>query len=289
MTMVSYARNHEDVVLNRALSAQGPGFYIDVGAGHPVEDSVTKHFYDMGWSGVNVEPAAKMFEALVGQRARDVNLRLRLSDDSDAEESLTTLAEVCRRYAPPMFGFLVVRTAANEGAVLKGGDWGGWKPRIVVVQSVFCEGWEHILLGAGYVSAAFDGVNRIYVQAEDAESRCALATPANVTDDFIPYRYSRLIDDMRERLEDARRVMAMTRTGLADAQALYLQLLDEVVDVRAQCDDVRGQLEGIDPLGMGLARRVTRLSARLPGAFAGAHRVADFRLALKKAKGWEPE
>ena len=32
------------------------GFYVDVGAGHPTEDSVTRHFYDLGWRGINVEP-----------------------------------------------------------------------------------------------------------------------------------------------------------------------------------------------------------------------------------------
>lgn len=50
--MLSYAQNAEDVVLRRAFVAVDIGFYFDVGAGHPVEDSVTHHFYERGWRGI---------------------------------------------------------------------------------------------------------------------------------------------------------------------------------------------------------------------------------------------
>ena len=56
MTFISYAQNLEDVLLWRALGHIKNGFYIDVGANHPEWDSVTKHFYDLGWRGVNIEP-----------------------------------------------------------------------------------------------------------------------------------------------------------------------------------------------------------------------------------------
>ena len=63
--MVSYAQNGEDVVLDRAFAGIRDGFYVDAGASHPVMDSVTKHFYDLGWSGVNVEPLSREHRALV--------------------------------------------------------------------------------------------------------------------------------------------------------------------------------------------------------------------------------
>ena len=56
MTMISYAQNAEDVLLNRAFAGRGDGFWIDVGASDPVVNSVTKHFSDHGWRGINVEP-----------------------------------------------------------------------------------------------------------------------------------------------------------------------------------------------------------------------------------------
>jgi hypothetical protein len=59
--MVSYAASAEDVVLHRALcrGRVGVGRYVDVGASSPYLSSVTRHFYDAGWSGIDVEPLAE--------------------------------------------------------------------------------------------------------------------------------------------------------------------------------------------------------------------------------------
>src|SRR5680860_1737441 len=49
---VSYAQNQEDVVLARALHPDDRGgFWVDVGAGDPVLDSVTAAFAERGWRG----------------------------------------------------------------------------------------------------------------------------------------------------------------------------------------------------------------------------------------------
>jgi hypothetical protein len=39
-----------------------------------VRFSVTKWFYDLGWSDINVEPHLRFFEALQRIRSRDINL-----------------------------------------------------------------------------------------------------------------------------------------------------------------------------------------------------------------------
>ena len=52
---ISYAQRHEDTHLLRAFGAQASGFYIDVGAGHPVYDNVSFAFYLRGWNGITVE------------------------------------------------------------------------------------------------------------------------------------------------------------------------------------------------------------------------------------------
>lgn len=332
MTMVSYARNHQDVVLNRIFATDGQGFYIDVGAGRTVVDSVTKHFYDQGWAGINVEPDPRLFSALVEQRTRDVNLNVRLSDRPDVakEVPLMTLAEVCEGHVRSTVDFLSVAAGGHQHPVLEGGDWQRWRPRVVLVESApsgdaipSAEGWDQVLLEADYLFAAFDGLNQFYLRAEDKELMPALGVPANATDDFIPYRYSQEMAELRDslettrrelaagralnatmqrdfaevpglreryrdlqaRLQDAQRLLAMTRAGLADSHALYLQLLDEVVDVRAQCDEIGRWMEGVHPLGMGVARRVSKLSVRFPRAVAGVQKLADVRLALKKAHG----
>jgi FkbM family methyltransferase len=73
---ISYAQNYEDLILSGLLRDVENGFYIDVGANHPELDSVTKLFYDRGWSGINIEPNDFLHAKLVHQRPRDVNLSL---------------------------------------------------------------------------------------------------------------------------------------------------------------------------------------------------------------------
>ena len=79
-TFVSYAQNSEDVLLWRALGHISDGHYIDVGACDPVEYSVTKAFYDRGWSGINVEPVDEYVKRLVEMRPRDVTVQAAASD-----------------------------------------------------------------------------------------------------------------------------------------------------------------------------------------------------------------
>jgi FkbM family methyltransferase len=54
--MISYTRNFEDVMLARALQGVSGGFYVDVGASHPVSDSNTYALYNKGWRGIAIEP-----------------------------------------------------------------------------------------------------------------------------------------------------------------------------------------------------------------------------------------
>ncbi len=76
---VSYAQNREDVVLARALRPDDRrGFWVDVGAGDPVLDSVTAAFAERGWRGVNVEPLPREHERLCAARPADTNLRVAL-------------------------------------------------------------------------------------------------------------------------------------------------------------------------------------------------------------------
>lgn len=83
MAILSYAQNFEDVMLARCFP--GPrGFYVDVGANDPDIDSVTRHFYERGWTGINIEPLASNFARLKKRRPRDINLHL-AAGESDGE------------------------------------------------------------------------------------------------------------------------------------------------------------------------------------------------------------
>ena len=76
MPMVSYAQNGEDVVLRRVFAGGPLGFYIDIGANYPSEGSITRHFYEHGWSGINIEPVAGAYRELQAARPRDINLNV---------------------------------------------------------------------------------------------------------------------------------------------------------------------------------------------------------------------
>ncbi|MFO1146553.1 MAG: hypothetical protein U1E33_08440 [Rhodospirillales bacterium] len=100
--MISYAQNFEDVLLFRCFGKLPDGFYVDIGAFDPVVDSVTKAFYDQGWSGINVEHSPSI-EDLRRDRPRDINLAIAISDAEGRPISGNTrAAPEPRRFAPTL-------------------------------------------------------------------------------------------------------------------------------------------------------------------------------------------
>jgi len=85
--MISYAQNFEDVILERIFKDKESGFYVDIGACHPVYDSVTYHFYLKGWSGINVEPQPGLFPSLRRYGSETQISRFVLAPERDAKRS----------------------------------------------------------------------------------------------------------------------------------------------------------------------------------------------------------
>ena len=242
--MISYAQMLEDVLLARAFAGQESGFYVDVGAAHPVELSVTKHFYESGWRGVNVEPVEELFERLSADRPRDVNLQVVLSDHEGAATlfvapgffelssvsakqvgvvggeldlvprpvEVTTLARVCDRYAPAVVDFLKIDVEGHEQQVIAGGDWQRHRPRVLVIEC-FVHGsskssheeWESPLLAAGYRHASSDGVNRFYAREEEPELLDRLRTPV---DAYVRHDRVERLERVKEELRRRHRAAA---------------------------------------------------------------------------------
>ncbi len=284
MTMISYAQNQEDVLLSRLFPPGRLGFYIDVGANDPVVDSVTKHFYDLGWRGVNIEPALHPFERLLQQRDRDINLNVGLSDkegslafyefplalpgsstfsltqaewhhDSgipfvEREVPVTTLAKVCEEHVAGTIDFLTIDTEGHERNVLEGGDWSRWRPRVVVVEATqpntritTHDQWEHVLTGADYLFATFDGLNRFYVRKEDEDLLPALQVPANVHDDFVPFKYSRAISELRAELTTSTHRLAAARALNEALRAQFGHIPGQVAWFRARYEALEGAVQ----------------------------------------------
>jgi len=77
---LSYAQEGEDRLLARIFIGEKPGFYVDVGAHHPLKYSNTHIFYLMGWRGINIDPNPDAIESFQRARPRDINLNLGISD-----------------------------------------------------------------------------------------------------------------------------------------------------------------------------------------------------------------
>ncbi|MBA4190324.1 MAG: hypothetical protein C0467_20245 [Planctomycetaceae bacterium] len=233
--MVSYSMNREDVLLQRVFADQATGFYVDVGANSPHRFSNTKHFYDRGWRGINVEPS-RVFDELAAHRPRDINLRLAASDANGTVEfhecddtSLSsvpdrqlpegfvvaapkviparTLASVFEEHANGPIDFMSVDVEGYELAVLRGNDWKRFRPRVLVVEATELlshtaahQSWEQVVLEADYLFAHFDGINRFYVRKEDSALLGHFAFPPTCLE-FL----SAEAVELRHRLDEAER------------------------------------------------------------------------------------
>jgi FkbM family methyltransferase len=90
--MISYAQNFEDVLLERVFRDRTDGFYVDVGAHDPEYLSVTKHFYDKGWCGINIEPVPASHDKFLAKRPRDINLAVAVGRE-EGERELFVLSD----------------------------------------------------------------------------------------------------------------------------------------------------------------------------------------------------
>lgn len=87
----SYSQEGEDSVLDRIMNQQENGFYVDVGAHHPVRFSNTYRFYQKGWCGINIDPLPASSELFDVMRPRDINLEVAISTRAETQSMATYL------------------------------------------------------------------------------------------------------------------------------------------------------------------------------------------------------
>lgn len=173
--LTSYAQEGEDIILCKLFAlgcnrVKRNGFYVDVGAHHPVRFSNTYLLYRLfGWTGVNIDPNPGVKALFDTQRPRDTNLEMGVSSVRGEQEfhlfedpalntvdaaytelvkswntqrylgsrkiQTDTLANVFDRYAQGRsVDLLNVDTEGHDLEVLKSGDWERRRPHAVLVE-----------------------------------------------------------------------------------------------------------------------------------------------------------
>lgn len=205
MKPLSYAQNMEDMQLAHALGER-VGFYLDVGAGHPIADNVSLYFYERGWRGLVVEPQPELARLYAALRPRDVCVQALVGQSSGVADfhvfntyhglstmvdahakaaaqlgeaaktvqlPVQTLAQLCDAHQVGEIDFLKIDVEGAEADVLMGNDWTRYRPKIIVAEAIAPgtqapahEAFEPFLLAQGYRFVLFDTLNRFYVAEE---------------------------------------------------------------------------------------------------------------------------
>ena len=167
---LSYAQTGEDVVLWRALGSVEAGRYVEVGANHPSEMSVTRAFYENGWSGVTVEPVPAYAAMHLSERPRDTLVQAAITDEDvttvtlheisgtglstlvdevsdrhgaagwqhqDIEVAARRLDDVLAEHLTPDddIHFMTIDVEGAEARVLASLDLSTWRPWVLVVEA----------------------------------------------------------------------------------------------------------------------------------------------------------
>lgn len=168
----SFSQEGEDLLVHRIFGDKATGFYVDVGAHHPVRFSNTYYFYKRGWRGINIEPNLTGIRLFKRYRPRDINLALGISNEPgeliywmfdepalnsfDKELTEKRLAEteyrligtkqikvvrlesVLAEYVQPdvQIDFMTIDAEGHDLSVLRSNNWERFRPKWLLVESI---------------------------------------------------------------------------------------------------------------------------------------------------------
>ena len=209
-TFITYAQNREDVILDAFFSDKERGFYVDVGANHPIKDSATKHFYNKGWRGIDIEPIDSMCVLLKEDRPEDTILNVGVSDRegqlqlrqyendglstfssslknkyagsndektshySDKVVAVKTLKSIFSDQNVTHIDFMKIDAEGLEYEVIVGNDWGKYRPIVLCIEANHAEDgrdWRMTLREYRYSLVHEDGLNEYYLDDDHSDRK----------------------------------------------------------------------------------------------------------------------
>lgn len=160
----------EDLIIESIIPTKKNGFYVDVGANHPIKFNNTHLFYKKGWTGINIEPNHSRIWLFNLLRRRDINLNVGIGqvasemnfhifkestlstfDDSAANSyikmghplkktvkiPIKPLREIFAEHVKDTeIDFMSVDTEGFDMEVLQSNDWNTYRPRFVIIETL---------------------------------------------------------------------------------------------------------------------------------------------------------
>lgn len=161
----------EDLIIESLLPQKRDGFYVDIGANHPIKFNNTFLFYNKGWSGINIEPNPSRRWLFNFLRRNDINLSIGIGsqksnmdfyvfkvntlstfDKKSAGEyqrmghklkkviniPIVPLRDVLNEYcdANKELDIMSIDTEGLDMEVLKSNDWKKFRPNFIILETL---------------------------------------------------------------------------------------------------------------------------------------------------------
>lgn len=165
----AFSQEGEDLLLKRIFQDQPRGFFVDVGAHHPIHFSNTLLLYRRGWRGVNIDAMPGSMAAFKQLRPEDCNIEsgvaeeegdmtyycyehpaLNTFDPGEVEgfrmqgiESVETrrvhvrpLKDILHESIPDLrpLDLMTIDVEGLEMQVLRSNDWSKYRPKVLLVE-----------------------------------------------------------------------------------------------------------------------------------------------------------
>ena len=76
----TYSMDSEDLAIIQYIEKKDKGFYVDIGAHHPIQRNNTHLLFKKGWTGINIDISKFSIDLFNYLRPKDLNLQIAISD-----------------------------------------------------------------------------------------------------------------------------------------------------------------------------------------------------------------